>query len=200
MKLVVLGAGESGLGTAILGIKEGFEVFVSDYGKINNKYKQVLLHHEINWEEETHTEAVILSADIVMKSPGIPDNAPIVLKLNRPTTLNASYLFASDNKYGIPMMRRDIFTSLPKFLVPYRTRVTDEERIEKTAVHYIYPDPDRLLPDLRADLQPAWLSDCNPAVYRSGAVHRRRKKPDVHRHDRDPVHGHQLHRLRAASH
>jgi hypothetical protein len=63
-----------------------------------------------------------------------------IIKLNRPTTLNASYLFASDNKYGIPMMRRDIFTSLPKFLVPYRTRVTDEERIENTAVHFFLDD------------------------------------------------------------
>ena len=51
-KIVILGGGESGIGTAILGKKEGFEVFVSDYGKIKKKYKQVLLHHEINWEEE----------------------------------------------------------------------------------------------------------------------------------------------------
>jgi UDP-N-acetylmuramoylalanine--D-glutamate ligase len=81
LKLVILGAGESGVGTAILGKKEGFEVFVSDYGKIKKKYKQVLLHHEINWEEEVHSETVILSADMVMKSPGIPDNVSIVLKL-----------------------------------------------------------------------------------------------------------------------
>ena len=82
-KLVILGAGESGVGTAILGKKEGFEVFVSDFDKINKKYKQVLLHHEINWEEEVHSEAIILSADIVMKSPGIPDDAPIVIKLKK---------------------------------------------------------------------------------------------------------------------
>ena len=81
LKLVILGAGESGVGTAILGKKEGFEVFVSDYGKIKNCYKQVLLHHEINWEEEVHSETVILSADLVMKSPGISDNTPIVLRL-----------------------------------------------------------------------------------------------------------------------
>ena len=80
-KLVVLGAGESGVGTAILGIKEGFEVLVSDFGKIKEKYKQVLLHYEILWEEEGHSETDILSADIVMKSPGIPDSAPIILKL-----------------------------------------------------------------------------------------------------------------------
>jgi len=80
-KLVVLGAGESGVGTAILGKKEGFEVFVSDLGIIKEKYKQVLLHHEILWEEGSHSEDKILSADIVMKSPGIPDVAPIILKL-----------------------------------------------------------------------------------------------------------------------
>ena len=51
-KIVILGAGESGVGTAILGKKKGFEVFVSDSGKIKKKYKQVLLHHEINWEDE----------------------------------------------------------------------------------------------------------------------------------------------------
>ncbi len=82
-KIVILGAGESGIGTAILGKKEGFEVFVSDYGKIKKKYKQVLLHYEINWEEEAHSETEILSAGIVMKSPGIPENTPIVLKLKK---------------------------------------------------------------------------------------------------------------------
>lgn len=82
-KIVILGGGESGIGTAILGKKEGFEVFVSDYGKIKKKYKQVLLHHEINWEEEAHSDTEILSADIVMKSPGIPENTPIVLQLKK---------------------------------------------------------------------------------------------------------------------
>ena len=82
-KIVILGGGESGIGTAILGKKEGFEVFVSDYGKIKKKYKQVLLHHEINWEEEVHSEPLILAADIVMKSPGIPENTSIVLKLKK---------------------------------------------------------------------------------------------------------------------
>ena len=82
-KIVILGGGESGIGTAILGKKEGFEVFVSDYGKIKKKYKQVLLHHEINWEEEAHSETKILSAGIVMKSPGIPENTPVVLKLKK---------------------------------------------------------------------------------------------------------------------
>ena len=82
-KIVILGAGESGVGTAILGKKKGFEVFVSDSGKIKKKYKQVLLHHEINWEEGVHSETEILGADIVMKSPGIPENTPLVLKLKK---------------------------------------------------------------------------------------------------------------------
>ena len=80
-KLIVLGGGESGVGTAILGNKKGFDVFVSDFGKIKEKYKQVLINNEIEWEEEGHSEAKILSADLVMKSPGIPDKAPIVKKL-----------------------------------------------------------------------------------------------------------------------
>ncbi len=80
-RLVVLGGGESGVGTAILGKKKGYDVFVSDFGKIKNSYKQVLADYEIKWEDEKHTEDLILNADVVMKSPGIPDKAPIVKKL-----------------------------------------------------------------------------------------------------------------------
>lgn len=79
---MILGGGESGVGTAILGKKEEFEVFVSDFGKIKEKYKQVLINNEIEWEEEGHSEEKILSADVVMKSPGIPDKAPIIKKLH----------------------------------------------------------------------------------------------------------------------
>lgn len=81
-RLVILGGGESGVGTAILGKKKGFEVFVSDFGKIKENYKQVLINNQIEWEEEGHSEEKILSADVVMKSPGIPDKAPIVKKLH----------------------------------------------------------------------------------------------------------------------
>ena len=81
-RLVILGGGESGVGTAILGLKKGFEVFVSDFGKIKDKYKEVLLNNGIEWEEEGHSEEKILSADLVMKSPGIPDKAPIIKKLH----------------------------------------------------------------------------------------------------------------------
>ena len=81
MRLVILGGGESGVGTAILGKKNGYEVFVSDFGKIKENYTAVLALNGIDWEDEKHTEALILNADVVMKSPGIPDKAPIVQKL-----------------------------------------------------------------------------------------------------------------------
>ncbi|WP_418499054.1 UDP-N-acetylmuramoyl-L-alanine--D-glutamate ligase [Flagellimonas sp.] len=80
-RLVILGGGESGVGTAILGKQKGFEVFVSDKGEIKEKYKEVLEHFEIEWESGDHTEAKILNADVVMKSPGIPDKAPLVKAL-----------------------------------------------------------------------------------------------------------------------
>lgn len=78
MRLVILGGGESGVGTAILGKKKGYDVFVSDFGKIKENYKEVLSINGIKWEEGKHTENKILNADVVMKSPGIPDKSPIV--------------------------------------------------------------------------------------------------------------------------
>ena len=81
MRLVVLGGGESGVGTAILGKSKGYDVFVSDFGKIKNNYKEVLLINGIAWEEEKHTADLILNADVVMKSPGIPDRSPMVQQL-----------------------------------------------------------------------------------------------------------------------
>jgi len=81
-RLVILGGGESGVGTAILGKHKGYDVFVSDFGKIKDNYKEVLTINGIKWEEETHTEKKVLNADIVMKSPGIPDKSPIVKKLH----------------------------------------------------------------------------------------------------------------------
>lgn len=80
-RLVILGAGESGVGTALLGIKAGFEVFVSDFGKIKESYKQVLIQHKLDWEEGGHSESKILTADLIMKSPGIPDKSPLVKKV-----------------------------------------------------------------------------------------------------------------------
>jgi UDP-N-acetylmuramoylalanine--D-glutamate ligase len=81
MRLVILGGGESGVGTAILGKEKGYEVFLSDFGKIKENYKKVLISNDIAWEEEKHTEDLILNADIVMKSPGIPEKVPIVKRL-----------------------------------------------------------------------------------------------------------------------
>ncbi|NND11323.1 MAG: UDP-N-acetylmuramoyl-L-alanine--D-glutamate ligase, partial [Flavobacteriaceae bacterium] len=80
-RLVILGGGESGVGTALLGKEKGFEVFVSDKGIIQEKYKDVLLHNEIEWEEGGHSEERIHDADLVMKSPGIPDKVSLVLEL-----------------------------------------------------------------------------------------------------------------------
>ena len=79
--LVILGGGESGVGTAILGKKEGYHIFVSDKGKIKQQFKSQLDAHEIEWEEEQHSEEKIFKADLVMKSPGIPDDAPLVSRL-----------------------------------------------------------------------------------------------------------------------
>jgi len=88
-RLVVLGGGESGVGTAILAKKKGYDVFISDFGKIKNNYKEIMALNGLVWEEEQHTEKLILNADLVMKSPGIPDKSPIVKAIK---------------KKGIPMM------------------------------------------------------------------------------------------------
>ncbi len=81
MRLVVLGAAESGVGAAILAQKQGYDVFVSDRGQIQPRYKQMLDAHGICWEEGQHTEDLILSADEVVKSPGIPETVPMVAQL-----------------------------------------------------------------------------------------------------------------------
>jgi UDP-N-acetylmuramoylalanine--D-glutamate ligase len=95
-RLVILGGGESGVGTALLGKEKGYEVFVSDKGTIKEKYKQVLIHNEIEWEEGSHTESKILSADLVMKSPGIPDKVSLVIKIREKGILVVSEIeFAS---------------------------------------------------------------------------------------------------------
>ncbi len=80
-KIVVLGAAESGAGAAVLAKVKGFNVFVSDMGSIKDKYKKLLDDHQIEWEEGHHTEEKILDADEVIKSPGIPDEAPMIQKI-----------------------------------------------------------------------------------------------------------------------
>ena len=80
-RIVILGAGESGAGAAVLAKKEGFDVFVSDMSKITPHYKQLLDERHILWEEGQHTEGFILNADEIIKSPGIPDTAPMMQKV-----------------------------------------------------------------------------------------------------------------------
>ena len=80
-RLVVLGGGESGVGAALLGQKEGFDVFLSDNGKLQEPHRKALEQYEIDFEEQGHTEERILQADEVVKSPGIPDTVPIVRKI-----------------------------------------------------------------------------------------------------------------------
>ena len=85
-KIAILGAAESGIGTAILAQKQGWDVFVSEMGSIKEKYRQMLAEHNIAHEENGHTEERILDADVVVKSPGIPDTAPLVQQLIRKGT------------------------------------------------------------------------------------------------------------------
>lgn len=77
-KIAILGAAESGVGAAVLALKKGYDVFVSDMGKIKERYKEMLDKYGIEWEEGKHTAEKILNAEEIIKSPGIPDNAPIV--------------------------------------------------------------------------------------------------------------------------
>ncbi len=81
-RIVILGAAESGIGAAILARKQGFDVFVSDFGSIKEKYRNELTERGFDFEEGQHSEEKILNADVVIKSPGIPDKAPIIKKLN----------------------------------------------------------------------------------------------------------------------
>ncbi|HMR19770.1 MAG TPA: UDP-N-acetylmuramoyl-L-alanine--D-glutamate ligase, partial [Sphingobacterium sp.] len=80
-RLVILGAGESGVGAAVLGKEKGFDVFVSDMGTIADKYRAQLEQENIPFESGTHTEDLILNADLVVKSPGIPEKTTLIQKL-----------------------------------------------------------------------------------------------------------------------
>lgn len=81
IKIVILGAGESGTGAAVLAQKQGMDVFVTDMGNIKPEYKDLMDRYQIPWEEGKHTEEIVLAANEVIKSPGIPDEAPIVKKI-----------------------------------------------------------------------------------------------------------------------
>jgi len=80
-RAVILGAAESGIGAAILARKQGFDVFISDLGTIKEKYRNELLVRGFDFEEGIHSEEKIINADVVIKSPGIPDKAPLIAKL-----------------------------------------------------------------------------------------------------------------------
>ena len=82
-RIVILGAGESGTGSAVLAKTKGFDVFVSDIGKIKSHYKEILFNYEIDWEEEQHTERLILNADEIIKSPGISDKSEIITAIRK---------------------------------------------------------------------------------------------------------------------
>ncbi|MEN9998401.1 MAG: UDP-N-acetylmuramoyl-L-alanine--D-glutamate ligase, partial [Bacteroidota bacterium] len=79
--IAILGAGESGVGAAILAKKMGWNVFVSDFGAIKEEFKTELSENGFEWEEGKHSEERILNADLVIKSPGIPDKAPLIKKI-----------------------------------------------------------------------------------------------------------------------
>ena len=80
-RIVVLGGGESGTGAAVLAKVKGFDVFLSDKSLIEDKYKKILDKYEIQWEEGQHTENLILNADEIIKSPGIPETSPIMIDI-----------------------------------------------------------------------------------------------------------------------
>lgn len=97
-RLVILGGGESGVGAAILGKKVGFDVFLSDMGSIKDEYKAILSEKEIPFEEKQHTEALILNADWIIKSPGIPKKSPIIQQISERQILISSEIeFASQH-------------------------------------------------------------------------------------------------------
>src|SRR6476619_2265979 len=102
-RLCILGAGESGIGAALLGKQKGYDVFVSDAGNITAKYKQELIDNKIDFEEAQHTEEEILNADEVMKSPGIPDKNEMVKRIRAKgipiiSEIELAYRFKGDSK------------------------------------------------------------------------------------------------------
>ena len=105
-KVVILGSGESGVGAAILARQKGFNVFVSDKGEIKQEYKDVLKNYKINWEEKQHTLESIFQADVVVKSPGIPDTVDLIVQLKEKgipviSEIEFAFRFTKANIVGI---------------------------------------------------------------------------------------------------
>ena len=88
-RIVILGAGESGAGAAVLAKVKGMDTFVSDMASIKPQYKELMDHYGIPWEEGKHTEELILNADEIVKSPGIPSDAPMVRRLENKESLSS---------------------------------------------------------------------------------------------------------------
>jgi len=82
-RIVILGAGESGTGAAVLARKQGFDVFVSDSDRIKDHYKEILYNYDIEWEEGKHTERLILNASEIIKSPGISEKSEIIAVIRK---------------------------------------------------------------------------------------------------------------------
>ena len=102
-KLVILGAGESGVGAALLGQQQGYDVFVSDGSAIKNNYKQELVEHSIDFEELVHSEERILQADEIIKSPGIPEKNELIKKIRAKkipviSEIEFAYRYKGDSK------------------------------------------------------------------------------------------------------
>src|SRR5690606_21298321 len=97
MRTVILGGGESGIGAALLAKKKGMEVFLSDMGSIRENYRQLLIQNDIDFEEGTHTYEKILNADWIVKSPGVPKKADIILEISQKgIRLSSEIEFASE--------------------------------------------------------------------------------------------------------
>jgi UDP-N-acetylmuramoylalanine--D-glutamate ligase len=169
-RLVVLGGGESGVGTALLGKDKGFEVFVSDYGKLKEEYKDVLTHNEIEWEEETHTSSKILNADVVMKSPGISEQAPIVKELLNQDVLVLSEIefaaqFTDANIIGITGSNGKTTTTMMIYYILYQAKLNVEMggNIGKSFAGLIYKNPDHFVLEL-SSFQLDGIRDFKPHI------------------------------------
>ena len=143
-RIVVLGGGESGAGAAVLAKAKGFDVFVSDFSSIKPKYKEMLDTHGIRWEEGRHTEADILNADEIIKSPGIPDKAPIIQKLK---AQGKSFIFISHKMPEIFAIA-DRYTVLRngEFISSGYIKETDPHSITSEMVGSQYVDEDVYVP------------------------------------------------------